>query len=54
LQKHIDERVTVIVLSNKMEKYSTFGVKYFGSIDVGRELAARFFYRKVWFWQKFN
>ncbi|MCX7708373.1 MAG: beta-lactamase family protein [Clostridia bacterium] len=52
LERYLDDRLTIIVISNELEKYSNFGVKYFGSIDVGRELAAKYFGHKVWPWQK--
>ncbi|MCT8138294.1 beta-lactamase family protein [Anaerobacillus sp. CMMVII] len=53
-EKFIDERLTVIVLSNKLEKYSKLGVKYFNSTDLGREIAARYFGKIALPWQKFN
>jgi len=53
-ERYLDDKTTVIVLSNEIEKYSRLGIKYFGSTDVARELEARMFNKNIWFWQKFN
>ncbi len=52
LERYLDDRATVIVLSNQVHKYSPLGVKYFGATDVARELAARMYGSKARFWQK--
>lgn len=53
-EKFIDDNVTIIVLSNKLEKYSLFGVKYFNSTDLGREIGAKVYGKIAFPWQKFN
>lgn len=53
-EKFIDDNLTIIVLSNKLQKYSTLGVKYFNSTDLGREIGARAFEKTAFPWQKFN
>lgn len=52
LERYLDDKLTIIVLSNELEKYSRFGIRYFGSTDIGRELAAIFYNRKAKPWQK--
>ena len=52
LERYPEDGLTIIVLSNAMERYSPLGSPYFGSTDIARELAARFFDRKARFWQK--
>lgn len=52
IERYTDDALTIIVLSNELEKYSRTGVRYFGSTDIARSLAAKFFGRKAMPWQK--
>ncbi|MCD8511860.1 MAG: beta-lactamase family protein [Bacillus sp. (in: Bacteria)] len=52
LEKFVDDGVTIIVLSNKLEKFSSLGVKYFNSTDLAREIGARIYGKKAFPWQK--
>ncbi|QOY35581.1 serine hydrolase domain-containing protein [Anaerobacillus isosaccharinicus] len=53
-EKFVEENLTIIVLSNKLQKNSPLGVKYFNSTDLGREIGARAFGKTAFPWQKFN
>jgi CubicO group peptidase (beta-lactamase class C family) len=53
-EKFLEDNLTIIVLSNKLQKYSPFGVKYFNSTDLGREIGARAYGKRAFPWQKFN
>lgn len=52
LERYVDDRTTIIVVSNKLRRYSGLGCKHLNSTDLARELAARIYGKKVRFWQK--
>ncbi|HHU52179.1 MAG TPA: beta-lactamase family protein [Firmicutes bacterium] len=52
LERYVDDRTTIIVVSNKLQRYSGLGCKNLNSTDLARELAARIYGKKVRFWQK--
>jgi len=52
LERYIDDRTTIIVASNKAQRYSRLGMKRFNSTDLARELAAKIYGKKVRFWQR--
>lgn len=52
LERYVDDRTTIIVASNKLQRFSRVGRKRLNSTDLARELAARIYGQKVRFWQK--
>ncbi|HEY8345275.1 MAG TPA: serine hydrolase domain-containing protein [Bacillota bacterium] len=52
LERYVDDQTTIIVASNKLQRYSGLGCKHLNSTDLARELAAGIYGKKVRFWQK--